>query len=230
MGVQCTLGLQPILGLYSHEVTIFSDFYNYLSMDVFKLPIEATWVPSMNSRSNKPVLVDPYGNRLIKKSEYGSNAFYWCGRKDLKCPVRVTLNKVTNQIESIRHEHNHDSAKLQQFIREKTTEVIENAARNPTIAPRVAFRDLSNIVLSSPDTSPGIGFLPKQSTLARQIQRKRKANLGVVDNLPQDWEDYNIPDLYKVTKDGQDFNILDVETEDGKKVWGFMSPTCLKLP
>ena len=90
-------------------------------MDAFQFPIEATWVPSKNSRSNKPVLVDPYGNRLIKKSEYGSKVFYWCGRKDLNCPVRVTLDKETNQIASIRHEHNHDSAKLQQFIKEKTT-------------------------------------------------------------------------------------------------------------
>lgn len=198
-------------------------------MDAFEFPIDATWVPSKNTRSNKPVLVDPYGNRLIKKSDYGSKVFYWCGRKDLNCPVRVTLDKEANQIVSIRHEHNHDSAKLQQFITEKTTEVIQNAARNPTIAPRVAFRDLTTAVLSSPATSPGIGSLPKSRTLARQIQRKRKANLGVVANLPQNWEDHIIPDLYKVTKDGQDFNILDVETGEGKKVWGFMSPTCLNI-
>ena len=38
-------------------------------------------------------------------------------------------------------------AKLQQFIRAKKTEVIKNAARNPTIAPGVALRDLAIAVL-----------------------------------------------------------------------------------
>ena len=153
-------------------------------MDAIKFPVDATWVPGKHVGSQ--VLEDPYGNRLIKKSEYGSRAFYWCGRKDLNCPVRVTLNKDTNQLLGARNKHNHDSAKLIQFIKGRKDEIIENAVvRNPT-----AFKDLANSLLSSPTKSPGVGCLPKQSTLARTIQRKRKLNLGVAGNLPSDWDEY----------------------------------------
>ena len=55
-----------------------SDLYNI--MNALKFPLDARWVPGKKEGSK--VLVDPYGNRLIKKSEYGENSFYWCGRKD----------------------------------------------------------------------------------------------------------------------------------------------------
>ena len=196
-------------------------------MDALKFPIKATWVPG--KRAGSMVLEDPYGNRLIKKTEHGSKAFYWCCRKDLKCPVRVTLNKDTDELVSARNEHNHDSDKLVQFIKVKTAEMIENAVRNPTIAPRTVFKDLSNTLLSSPSTAVGLGSLPKQSSLARTIQRKRKSNLGIVGNLPDDWEEYFIPEIFKVTSDNQPFVILDVDTADEKKIWGFMSPTSLNI-
>ena len=60
-----------------------------------------------------------YGNRLIKKTEHGSKAFYCCFRKDLKCPVRVILNKAADQLVAVRGEHNHNSAKLGQLKKEE---------------------------------------------------------------------------------------------------------------
>ena len=196
-------------------------------MDTLQFPIDATWVPG--KRAGSLVLEDPYGNRLIKKTEHGSKAFYWCSRKDLKCPVRVTLNKDTDQLVGARGKHNHDSAKLTQFIKVKTKEMIENAVRNPTIAPRTVFKDLANTLLSSPTTAVGVGSLPKQSSLARSIQRKRKSNLGIVGNLPDDWEEYTIPEIFTVTSDNQPFVILDTATADEKKIWGFMSPTSINI-
>ena len=86
-------------------------------MDTLQFPIDATWVPG--KRAGSLVLEDPYGNRLIKKTEHGSKAFYCCFRKDLKCLVRVTLNKATDQLVAVRGEHNHNSAKLGQFKKEE---------------------------------------------------------------------------------------------------------------
>ena len=110
-------------------------------MDTLEFPIDAKWVPG--KRAGSLVLEDPYGNRLIKKTEHGSKAFYWCFRKDLKCPVRVTLNKDTDQLVGARGEHNHDSAKLAQFIKEKTKEMIENAVRDKLKALLVQYDSLT---------------------------------------------------------------------------------------
>ena len=196
-------------------------------MEAVKYPIAATWVAG--KRNGTKVLVDPYGNRLIKKSEYGDNYFYWCGRKDIKCPVRVTLNSKVNELVSGRGEHNHDTDRMLQVINNKKKQMIENAKNNPTVAPRVLFKDLTNSILSSPITSPGIGRLPKQGTLTRTINRKRKLTLGPLGNLPRDWSEYTIPDRYKVTAYNQPFCILDHETANGMKIWGFMSPDSIQV-
>ena len=60
---------------------------------------------------------------------------------------------------------------------EKTVEPVANAVSNPTVAPRVAFKDLTNTLMSSL-TSPGVGILPKPITFANQVQVKRKLELG----------------------------------------------------
>ena len=57
-----------------------------------------------------------------------------------------------------------------------------NASSNPTIAPRTAYKDLFDTLMSSPSTSAGAGLLPKPRTLAKQIYRNRKAQLGVLGN------------------------------------------------
>ena len=114
------------------------------------------------------VLKDPYGNSLIKKSEYGDKSFYWCGRKDIKCPVRVTLNK-KDMIVRIKNEHNHDFGKVFQFIKKAHKTAVKNASSTPTIAPRTVYKDLINTVMSSPSTIAGVGLLPKPRTLAKQI-------------------------------------------------------------
>ena len=84
----------------------------------------------------------------------------------------MTLDKDTNQLLGARNEHNHDSSKLIQFIKGKKDEFIENAVRNPTVAPRTVLKDLANSLLSSPTKASWVGCLPKPSSLARTIQRK----------------------------------------------------------
>ena len=50
-----------------------------------------------------------------------------------------------------------------------------------------------------------------------------------MDNLPSDWSEYVVPEIYKVTANNQPFLILDQVTDDGQKIWGFMSPTCINI-
>ena len=96
--------------------------------------------------------------------------------------------------------------------------------------------------------------------LARQIQKKRKASLGVPEIPRQintliviiviivitiiiilkvfflinifiirNWADMNVPDKFKVTFDGEQFNILDEYVlGTTKKVWGFVSESGLQ--
>ena len=187
-------------------------------MEGLQLPLAAIWEPSTKCGDNKMVLKDPYGNSLIKKSEYGDKSFYRCGRKDIKCPVRVTLNKKEDMIVRIKNEHNHDSGKVLQFIKNARKTAVMNASSNPTIAPRTAYRDLINTVMSSPSTSAGVGLLPKPRTLAKQIHRNRKAQLGVLGNLPREWEEYVVPEMYRVTGSNQPFLILDETLDSGEKI------------
>ena len=129
----------------------------------------------------------------------------------------------------IKNEHNHDSGKVLQFIKKARKTAVMNASSNPTIAQRTAYKDLINTVMSSPSTSAGVGLLPKPRTLAKQIHKNRKAQLGVMGNLPREWEEYVVPEMYRVTGSNQPFLILDETLYSGEKIWGFMSPTCINI-
>ena len=91
--------------------------------------------------------------------------------------MKVTLDKESDQIVSARNEHNHDLDKVVHFIKDKRREVVDNAVINPTVVPRAAYKDLVNIISSSPSTSSSLGLLPKPRNVAKQIQRKRKIQL-----------------------------------------------------
>ena len=131
----------------------------------------------------------------------------------MKCPVRVTLDTASDSIISIRGEHNHDSDILKEWVKEKTKEVVAAAVANPSVAPRTAFKDLTNHVLNSADTSPAVTVLPKQKTMARFIQLKRKLDSGAPGKLPTTWEDYKVLENYVKTADGEPFLIMDEELE-----------------
>ena len=133
-------------------------------MNLIVLTVKATWVKHSKVAGGKMVLKDPSGVKLIRKSKNDSGKeFFWCSRtRDLKCPVRVTLDTASDSITSIRGEHNRDSDILKEWVKEKTKEVVAAAVANPSVAPRTAFKDLTNHVLSSADTSPAVAVLPKQ--------------------------------------------------------------------
>ena len=65
--------------------------------------------------------------------------------------------------------------------------------------------------------------------MAKQIHRKRKAKLGITENLPRVWSEYEVPAMYKVTITGERFLIMDELTEIGERIWGFMSPSSIGI-
>ena len=71
----------------------------------------------------------------------------------------------------------------------------------------------------------GIGFMSKAGAIKRAVQRKRKDVIGSPNN-PTTWEEVIVPDQLKVTKDNQQFLILDkvLDTVTSKKILGFASP------
>ena len=79
----------------------------FIIMEV-NLPSPACWIAGRKAGSQ--VLLDPYNVCLKLKVTDTKNKFFWCSRtKDLGCPVRVTLDRVTDCITRISGEHNHDS-------------------------------------------------------------------------------------------------------------------------
>ena len=55
-----------------------------------QLPVKATWTMGKGGRS---VLIDPYGVRMMAKSQTGKLKFFWCSKtRVFNCPVRLTLD------------------------------------------------------------------------------------------------------------------------------------------
>ena len=102
-------------------------------------------------------------------------------------------------------------------------ETVKTAVENPTVAPRTAFMDLTNTVMSDPSTSgAGLSELPNMRTMARLIQMKRKSVLDM-PSLPVSWEEMTVPKEYTITLDGEDFLVLDeVVPGTTKKVCMFL--------
>ena len=70
------------------------------------------------------------------------------------------------------------------------------------------------------------GYLPKQRSLARNLQRKRKASFGETV-LPKTWADFDdVPEKFQLTNDGSPFLSCDeVIGKAGERVLGFISPS-----
>ena len=124
------------------------------------------------------------------------------------CPVKVTLNTETNKIISGRGEHNHDSDLLKSRVKNEVNVVVEGVYQNPVVPPRAIISEVEKRVTAQPSTSAGLACIPKAKSVARMVQRKRKAEWGSEGNLPTTWSKMAIPEQYLQTTSGEDFVIL----------------------
>ena len=145
-------------------------------MESIQFPVDAEFVPGQRGTQ---VLLDPLKNRMCKKKKDGKLALYECCKKRTHdCPVKVTLNTETNKIISGRGQHNHYSDLLKTWVKKQVNVVVEGVYQNPVVPPRAIIQEVENRVMAQPSTSAGLACIPKAKSVARMVQRKRKAELG----------------------------------------------------
>ena len=192
------------------------------------LPVDAIWIKA--KKGGGRILLDPNGFRLRFKKEENGRKYFVCTKKDVcLCPVKVSLDVNEDKIVRVTGEHTHDNDLVKEMVDKVVCEKVNEAVSNPTVSPRTVFQNITSHILNNPDTSTGLPYLPKQKSLARELQKKRK----LVQNcppVPKEWEEMVLPDHIKETIDGQNFLILDtVIPGKDDKILGFASPTQLQV-
>ena len=198
------------------------------SDDEASLPVPAKWVPGR--QANSLVLIDPDGVKMRYKSKSGSNKFYICSKKsETKCLVTVTVDTEKDMITSTKGTHNHDNDIVKNEVKAKVDENIIKAAANVYTSPRSVLQDISDEVLDDENTKSGLLYILKSNTVAKALSRKRKSDLNY-PAMPTSIDELIVPDMMKKTADGEDFLILETQTNGKKeKVIGFASPTMLQV-
>ena len=179
-------------------------------------------------RNNGQLLETPDRHRFrIRKKETKSMFAICVNKTKTKCPSTATIDIKTNQVVSIRNEHNHDTSLTDGSIDESRKEVLKNALTNPTVSP-FSFADLTAKVSN---TTHGVPALPTSRNFARQLQRSRQHHEDCPP-VPKTLAELEVPPHLQETASGQKFLILDEVVGPVKnrgKILGFCSPTGLDL-
>ena len=72
-------------------------------------------------------------------------------------------------------------------MEKEVNDAVANAAANPTIKPRVGFKDLTNKILASDQIKAGVYALPQQKTFARRVERAREKAMKC-PAIPHEWK------------------------------------------
>ena len=170
------------------------------------------------------ILIDPHLCKMVKSSYTESTwkCHYMCAkfRPPTSCPVRLTYCTKTEMILNETGVHSHDSHMAEDTVTDMVKEHVKKAVDNPNVPPRAVLMDITNDVLSNPNTENYVGNLPSAKTLAKNIQRKQKLSLDAPP-LPKKWADMIVPENYKLTVNSCQFLFMDEEIPGGKKIWGF---------
>ena len=115
-----------------------------------------------------------------------------------------------------------------QAIKKAPSEAVEKCSAE---SYSVSYDCLSNLTAAVLNTS-GVGniaisSLPKVTTFAKEVQRKRHDSLGC-PAIPRLWSEMIVPDLLKVTESGEPWLIMDKkvgmsEDDECPKTLGFVS-------
>ena len=122
----------------------------------------------------------------------------------------------------------HDSHIAKDTVTDMVREYVKKAVNNPNGPLCTVLMDITNAVLSNPNTENYVGNLPSAKTLAKNIQRKRKLSLDAPP-LPKKWADMIVPENYKLTVNSYQFLFMDEEIPGGKKIWGFRSTEQIRI-
>ena len=110
-----------------------------------QLPVKATWTAGKGGRS---VFINPYGVRMMAKSQTGKLKFFWCSKtRVFNCPVRLILDTEEDMVTRIENEHCHDSDIMKENVKKRVKLAVENSVNHNSV-PRTVFKDLSNALLA----------------------------------------------------------------------------------
>ena len=186
-------------------------------------PIPCKWISS--NRNNGKILETPDNHtwNIHKKTE--KKWFMHCrNRRSEKCPASITVDPIEDLVIKHNSEHNHFADIAVKRSHEIKQKQVQNAVENPTILPSIAIQNIEMECRRDPIIGKvGPQGLPKNKSIAREIQLKRKANLDC-GKLPTTLANAVIPDVMKVNVDEEDWVILNEKLYGGSScIWGFCS-------
>ena len=122
-------------------------------------------------------------------------------------------------IKKLQGEHNHSSQLLRQRVKQLEDELVNNAARNPTLPTRQVMADLSN-QLNTESMEASTSMSTTQSLKMRIFRARSKLE----DKLPNKADDLmNLSEKYRKLDSGADFLIGNEDLGDGQVLLVFMS-------
>ena len=117
----------------------------------------------------------------------------WCTvcreAERLKCKATASTIETDGviYIKVQKGEHTHFSNLVKKCVKACKRQAIENAAKNPTVAPRTILADMSNTVQS--ESMAAVSSLSMMNSMKQAIYRARRKEQGVMDRLPSTPED-----------------------------------------
>ena len=109
-------------------------------------------------------------------------------------------------IKTEKGEHTHSSNLLKKRVKEYERQAVENAANNPTVAPRTILADMSNKVQG--ESLAASSSLSTMNSMRMAIYRARRKEQGVVDRLPSTPEDLlNLDPKFQKLPSGEKFMV-----------------------
>ena len=125
-------------------------------------------------------------------------------------------------IKTEKGEHTHSSNLLKKRVKEYERQAVENAANNPTVAPRTILADMSNKVQG--ESLAASSSLSTMNSMKMAIYRARRKEQGVVDRLPSTPEDLlNLDPKFQNLPSGEKFLVSQERLDEESVVLIFMS-------
>ena len=194
-------------------------------MDNFE-PVPASFLPA---KQNGQILLSPDGYQFRKGSQDKHNLYFICRNKlKYKCPATASVAKQGMILTNLRGTHSHDTEIMKKIAQKAVEEAIEDAKKNPTVTPRTLLSKVARELHANPATKLAIQSLPRPKTFNRRVERSRQKTLNCPP-IPHNWYDMEIPDNLKVNSAGEAFIILEQTFADGRKAFGWCSPSCREV-
>ena len=200
------------------------------------LPVPAKYVPARRNKGKLLVDSNNFLYNLSRKADSRHLSFWHCSKKKANgCRVTATVlmkeeddeNGTSDEILSIRGDHNHDSDLMAEVAKKAVMEEVALASKDLNISPRSV---MANITTKLQNSGQGHAINSLKTSISRQVQRARERELDV-PAPPKTWHDLKIPDVLTKNASGEQFLIMDEHIEEHRpeRIIGFASPEGINI-